>query len=482
MTFTTLTFALFLAVVFALHWLARGVRGQNAVLVVASYVFYAWWDLRFAGLLLASSLLDYGVGRALARQASASRKRALLLVSLGANLGALGAFKYYGFFIEGLTTLAGSVGLELSPRTLSLILPVGISFYTFQTLGYTIDVYRGRTKPERDALVYLTYVSFFPQLVAGPIERAGRLIPQLAARRRFDEARARDGAKQMLWGFLKKVVLADHLGVFVEQVYGGPQVHGSGPALIVATIAFALQIYLDFSAYSDIAIGCSRLFGIDLMRNFATPYFSRTLGEFWRRWHISLSTWFQDYVYVPLGGSRSGPRRRWLAIMATFLLSGLWHGANATFVVWGAVNGLMLALVPGRTRRGPDDVAPSLRTAAGWKAALAMLATFSFICSTWVLFRAVDLAHAMGIYARIVSDLFRPRAWAELAYHAEFLAGFGPLIALLVLVEWRTRGRAHPLALGRWPRAARWALYTVLLWAALYLMPDSPTDFIYFQF
>lgn len=483
MTFTTLTFGLFLALVFALYWRAPSPRWQNSILVVASYIFYGWWDPRFCALLLASSLLDFWLARAIDHQATpATRRRVLLAGSCVLNLGLLALFKYYDFFIDSLATLLTTLGIEPSLPSLRLILPVGISFYTFQTLGYTIDVYRRKIPASRDGLAYLSYVALFPQLVAGPIERAGRLLPQLERVRTFDEARARDGVKLMLWGFCKKIMLADHLGEFVAEVYAGPLVHASGPVLMAATVAFAFQIYCDFSAYSDIAIGSARLLGIDLVRNFAHPYFSRSVAEFWRRWHMSLSTWFRDYVYVPLGGSHRGPARRWLALMLTFTLSGLWHGANWTFVLWGAANGLLVGLAGPRAGLGPDDAIPPLRTSAGLRAVVAMLATFVLICLTWVLFRAVDLAHAMGIYAAMFGDLTRASAWAELAVHREFFGAFGPLLAMFVIVEWLTRDRPHPLALERWPRALRWLLYTALLWAAIYLMPDDAESFIYFQF
>ncbi|MFV8749268.1 MBOAT family O-acyltransferase [Nannocystaceae bacterium ST9] len=496
MTFTTLTFVLFLALVFALHWSARGRVGQNLVVLVASYAFYGWWDVRFCALLLGSSLLDFFVARAIASSRDrpehaglaglAVRRRALVGLSVVANLGLLGLFKYFDFFVESLALVLTGLGVEASLPTLRLILPVGISFYTFQTLGYTIDVYRGDAKASASLLDYLAYVSFFPQLVAGPIERARNLLPQLEQARVFDEAEAREGGRQILWGFAKKIVLADHLGSFVEQVYGtSGTVHASGPVLAVATIAFAFQIYCDFSAYSDIAIGTAKLFGVRLMRNFAHPYFSRSVDEFWRRWHISLSTWFRDYVYVPLGGSRHGPARLWLALMVTFTLSGLWHGANWTFVIWGAVNGLMVALAirMGRSRLSASDVSPPLRGWAGLRTLARMLATFGLICLTWVFFRASDLAQAMGILARIAVDMPRAEAWAELAHHEEFLAAFGPVVLAFVLVEWRSRAESHGLAgLGRWPRPLRWLTYTALIWATIYLMPDDPGAFIYFQF
>ncbi len=487
MSFTTLTFGLFLVLVFALYWRAPGRRGQNLVLLISSYVFYGWWDPRFCALLLGSSLVDFYVARALGREGPPRRRKALLALSCALNLGLLGVFKYYGFFAESLASLFAALGLAAPLPTLHLILPVGISFYTFQTLGYTIDVYRRSTPASASLLDYLCYVALFPQLVAGPIERARRLLPQLERAREFDGDRARDGAKQMLWGFCKKLLVADHLGLFVDQVYAEPLAHASGPVLAVATVAFAFQIYCDFSAYSDIAIGAAKLLGIELVQNFAQPYFSRSVAEFWRRWHMSLSTWFRDYVYVPLGGSRHGRARLWLALLATFTLSGLWHGANWTFVLWGAANGVLVGLAALRpatraSRLGPADLPPPLRSLAGLRALPAMLATFTLICLTWVLFRAKDLGHALGIYAKFATDLPRAEAWAKLAVHEEFLAAFGPVLAMFVIVEWLTRADPHPLILRGWPRALRWLLYTALLWATIYLMPDDPDAFIYFQF
>lgn len=509
MTFTTLTFLLFLAVVFTGYWSVRGRVGQNLVLVVASYVFYGWWDVRFCGLILASSLVDFVIARLLVRWRDRPRAHLRMLVGLSCtlNLGLLAVFKYYGFFVESFAAALAGLGLSASAPSLHLVLPVGISFYTFQTLAYTIDVYRDQVKDRAgdrcgavaqgvatDSLLdYLTYVALFPQLVAGPIERARRLLPQLQRARSFDEAQARDGAKLMMWGFAKKIILADHLGEFVELVYGGGIVHSSGPVLAVATIAFAFQIYCDFSAYSDIAIGCAKLLGINLVRNFAYPYFSQSIDEFWRRWHMSLSTWFRDYVYVPLGGSQHGPARLWLSLMLTFTLSGLWHGANWTYVIWGALNGLLVGVYmrlrpapagdpADKIRRGPADIPAPLRGLAGVRALARMCATFALICATWVLFRAQDLPHAMGIFARMLTDLPHAAAWSELEHHSEFLMAFGPLLIMLVIVEWLTRDREHPLALPTWPRPLRWALYTALAWITIYLMPDDPGAFIYFQF
>ena len=307
-TFASLTFFLFLPLVFALHWVQRNRTGQNVVLILASYLFYGWWDYRFCGLMLISSLVDFTMGRALSRTVSTNHRRLWLAISLVNNLGLLGFFKYFNFFRENFVQLTQQVGWQVNAGTLEIILPVGISFYTFQTLSYTIDVYRKRLEPTASLTQYLAFVSFFPQLVAGPIERATSLLPQLPHRRNFDETLSREGLRQILWGLIKKLILADRLAVIVDTYYGDPTPR-TGPMLALGTICFAFQIYCDFSAYSDLAIGTARLFGIRLSRNFAYPYFAQSPSEFWRRWHISLSTWFRDYVYVPLGGNRTSPTR-----------------------------------------------------------------------------------------------------------------------------------------------------------------------------
>ena len=317
MTFTSLTFIGFLPLVFALYWLLRTPRRQNLILILASYLFYGWWDYRFCALILFSSLLDFVLGWYLGQARSKRARKWLLGASLFANLGMLGLFKYFNFFAGSFSHLATGFGWTPGSVTLNIILPVGISFYTFQTLSYSIDIYRGKIRATKNILDYLAFVSFFPQLVAGPIERASHLLPQFEKLRRFDQGLARSGCRLILWGFFKKIVIADRLGVVVDQFYAQPELV-SGPLLAFATVSFAFQIYCDFSAYSDIAIGTGRLFGIRLMRNFAYPYFSQSVGEFWRRWHISLSTWFRDYVYIPLGGSQQGSFRRTRNLLATF--------------------------------------------------------------------------------------------------------------------------------------------------------------------
>ncbi|MEM6326710.1 MAG: MBOAT family protein [Bacteroidota bacterium] len=475
MLFNSVTFAVFLPLVLVVYW-ALGqerVRAQNALLVVASYVFYAWWDWRFLSLIVLSSILDFVCGLRIGRSEKARTRKLYLAASVGFNLGTLGVFKYFDFFAESFAGLVGAFGLHADPVTLGVILPVGISFYTFQTMSYTIDVYRGTIAPTTRPISFFAYVSFFPQLVAGPIERAGNLLPQFNASRRFSVPDAKDGLRQILWGLFKKVVIADNLAAPVTAVYGDHASH-SGVALAIATVFFAFQIYCDFSGYSDIAIGTARLFGIRLMDNFRTPYFSTSIPEFWRRWHISLSTWFRDYVYIPLGGSRV--RSKWrhaLNVIATFTISGLWHGANSTFIVWGFLNGayyLPSILKP--------DPAPSreLVQARGWvphpRQAFKMLGTFALVCVAWVFFRAASLTDAVQILAQITTGDWFP------IYP---LSGF-PYIAILVAAEWVQRHRRHALEIGHLPAPARWGIYYAVVAAIVVFGRTNHLPFIYFQF
>jgi D-alanyl-lipoteichoic acid acyltransferase DltB (MBOAT superfamily) len=487
MTFTTLTFVLFLAVVFLAYWTVRGRRAQNVVLVLASYCFYAWWDWRFCGLLIFSSLVDYFVGLGLGRTQGAGRRKALLGLSLLCNLGLLGFFKYFDFFAENLVALAGAIGVHLSPVSLRLVLPVGISFYTFQTLSYTFDVYRGKMRPTRRLIDYMTYVSFFPQLVAGPIERAPRLLPQFMRERHFDHDAAVDGCRQVLWGFLKKMALADSLALIVDPIYASPERYG-GPQLAFATVCFAFQIYCDFSAYSDIAIGTARLFGVRLMRNFAYPYFSQSVAEFWRRWHISLATWFRDYLYIPLGGSRVGRLKTAWNVLLTFVVSGLWHGASWNFAIWGGLNGLATApavLWPPRQKITPEDVPGGTHILPGPLTLLRMLRTLLVICAGWVFFRAQGLGTAAFILRRIAAQAFSGEAYRELAKYVGEEEGMKrTLLAVgaFVLIEWIQRRRPHALRIGGWPRPLRWIAYTVVLWGTIYLAAEISSAFVYFQF
>lgn len=487
MTFVSVTFLLFFPLVFALHWLPARRGWQNSVLIVASYVFYGWWDYRFCALMLISSLVDYGVGLALGRTEGVGFRRCWLWLSIVCNLGLLGFFKYFNFFADSLAGLADRVGWHLNTGTLEIILPVGISFYTFQTLSYTIDVYRRKMPPTANLIDYLAFVSFFPQLVAGPIERATHLLPQFARTRTFDFDSARDACRQILWGFVKKLVLADRLAAFVDATYGA-QTPVQGPLLALATVCFAFQIYCDFSAYSDIAIGTARLMGIRLVRNFAYPYFSQSISEFWRRWHISLSTWFRDYVYIPLGGSKTSRVRRAINVMVTFVVSGLWHGAAWRFVLWGGVNGS--ALVAEKTSRPTcqqkSDTPGGEHLIPRPGVLLRMLSTFSIICLCWVFFRAADVGEAFRILRQILGDLFTISAYGSLAEQIRadrFLLVTLVLLAAFICIEWVQRRKPHALSLEIRSLPARWTVYTILIWGGLNLMPTNFVNpFIYFAF
>ena len=487
MTFSSLTFLVFLTVVFAAYWLLRERKSQNLLLLMMSYVFYGWWDWRFCGLMLLSSLMDFGFGMLLHRTDRARWRKSLLALSVVANLALLGFFKYYNFFAESFAEAAGSLGWNPGELTLNIILPVGISFYTFQSLSYTIDIYRRELEPTKSLVDYLAFVSFFPQLVAGPIERACDLLPQFGKERQFDAALATDGLRQMLWGLFKKVAVADRLALLVNPVYENPGEH-SGIHLMFATICFAFQIYCDFSGYSDMAIGCARQFGIRLSRNFAYPYFSQDPREFWRRWHISLSTWFRDYVYIPLGGSRGGSAKNIRNLMVTFVVSGFWHGAAWTYLAWGAINGLLVAVRgPRRKKAGPRTHTPGGdRLIPGFGTLARMGATFTAICFCWIFFRAVTWSDALLIVRRIGGGLFERadalRLWNELSLTPGAYATLTTLLVMLA-IEWLGRRHDHPLAIARWPRPVRWTCYTVACWATLLLIPEGAgRDFIYFDF
>lgn len=490
MTFTTLTYLLFLPLVFAAHWSLKSRSAQNLLLMVCSYLFYGWWDWRFCALMLGSSLVDYCVGRRLAETSHPTARRGLLALSIATNLGVLGVFKYFNFFAESFQALALQCGWDVGASTLRIILPVGISFYTFQTLSYTIDVYRRDIQPCRNLIDYLAFISFFPQLVAGPIERAGAMLPQFAQRRRFDVDLASDGCRQILWGFLKKLVIADRLAVVIAPYYDQPDAY-TGPQLMLATVFFAFQIYCDFSAYSDIAIGTAKLFGIRLMRNFAYPYFSQSVTEFWRRWHISLSTWFRDYVFIPLGGSRCSPVRRWANLLVTFLVSGLWHGAAWRFVIWGGINGA--ATASGSTIESGEQATSAGQGIPGGESnvpspatLLRIVSTFAIICATWVFFRAASLADAILVLQTIGRDALSPSAYQSMLESLdqdEFMSKTALLLLCFVLWEWFHRRQEHPLMLKGWPVPLRWTGYTASLWMTLYWMPATGgQEFIYFEF
>ena len=486
MLFNSLDFAVFLPIVFVLYWFVtkHNLKLQNALIVAASYVFYGWWDWRFLSLIIFSTFLDYSIGRRLKNEENQKIRKTLLWTSIIVNLGFLGVFKYYNFFLDNFIAAFSFFGQDIQPNSLNIILPVGISFYTFQTLSYTIDVYKKKLEPTEDLVAFSAFVCFFPQLVAGPIERATNLLPQFYKKRTFEYDKAVDGMRQILWGLFKKVVIADNCADYANLIFNNYQDY-NGSTLLLGAIFFTFQIYGDFSGYSDIAIGTSRLFGFNLMQNFATPYFSRDIAEFWRRWHISLSTWFRDYLYIPLGGSRGGT---WMKVRNTFiifLVSGFWHGANWTFIVWGGLNALyflpLLLLKRNRTNLGvvaEGRILPSLREL--WQ----MGTTFLLTVFAWVFFRAENMDFAINYIHIIFHNLNFHKLIGELwtintGYNIVYLS-----IAMLFFLtfEWIYRGYPHSLSIGNIKsKAVRHVIYYLIVIAFIFLN-SSQQDFIYFQF
>ena len=472
MLFNSIEFALFLPVVFLLYWFVfrRSVRAQNLFVVVASYLFYGWWDWRFLFLIAFTSLCSWGSGLLIERYRQRPVAKAVHVLNIVLNLAILGVFKYYDFFVTSFANLF------LHGRTdgllLNIILPVGISFYTFQALSYSIDVYRGKLEPTRDIVQFFAFVSFFPQLVAGPIERATNLLPQFAKPRTFDYAQAVDGMRQILWGLFKKIVVADNCAAYVDYVYGAYSTQ-SGLTLAIAAVLFAFQIYGDFSGYSDIAIGTSKLFGIKLMRNFDNPYFSRDIAEFWRRWHISLTTWFRDYVYIPLGGSRVSKAKVVRNTFVIFLLSGFWHGANWTFLAWGAYHAVLFLplILLGRNRKFTGVVAED-RLLPSWSDFGRMLLTFILVTVGLVLFRADSISQAWHYLALL------PQGGAA---YTEGLAACTVYVLLMLVMEWIHRAGNHGLDLHIRSTALRILLYYSLIVIMFFAYTNSEA-FIYFQF
>lgn len=478
MLFNSLHFALFLPVVFVLYWVAfsKHLKLQNVLLVLASYYFYACWNWRFLSLIVFSTLVDYTVGLALAEQQVQWKRRFLLWMSVGINLGVLVFFKYYNFFVQSFIEAFSFLGIELHVSTLRIILPVGISFYTFQTLSYTIDVYRRKLSPIKDIIAFAGFVSFFPQLVAGPIERASNLLPQFQHKRTFSYPKAVDGMRQILWGLFKKIVVADSCAEYVQLVFDTPAAF-SGSTLLVGAVFFAFQIYGDFSGYSDIAIGTARLFGFELKQNFAFPYFSRDIAEYWRRWHISLTTWFRDYLYIPLGGSRVSNMKTVRNVCIIFLISGFWHGANWTFLVWGGLNALYFIplLLTDRNRNHLDTVAAK-RLFPSAKEILQITSTFGLTVLAWIFFRADSLSHAK-LY---LSGLFRPSLFSVPSINP---TSVWLSLAAVIFVEWIHREQQHGLQFlpNALPQSLRWSVY-VVLFLAIALHTGNSSPFIYFQF
>jgi D-alanyl-lipoteichoic acid acyltransferase DltB (MBOAT superfamily) len=482
MLFNSIDFAIFLPIVFILYWFLtnKNLKLQNLLIVVASYLFYGWWDYRFLLLILFSTIVDYSVGIGLLKQENKTKRKILLGTSILVNLGFLGFFKYYNFFLDNFITAFSFFGTEIKANSLNIILPVGISFYTFQTLSYSIDVYKRKLEPTKDFIAFSAFVSFFPQLVAGPIERARNLLPQFYKKRTFDYSKAVDGMRQILWGLFKKIVIADNCAVFADQIFNNSHDY-SGSTLVLGAIFFAFQIYGDFSGYSDIAIGTARLFGFNLMQNFAFPYFSRDIAEFWRRWHISLSTWFRDYLYIPLGGSRGTNYFKIRNVFIIFLVSGFWHGANWTFIIWGGLNALyFLPIMLLNKNKINTDVVAQGKHLPSVREVLSITLTFSLTTIAWIFFRAEDIHHAISYLSDIIHpsiltlpELITPKL--EMIY--TILCVF-----ILVLFEWMNRDKIHALDIANYNKSNRWVLYLIIIIMIITFGSFNQNSFIYFQF
>jgi alginate O-acetyltransferase complex protein AlgI len=479
MLYNSFEFAIFLPIVFCVYWCvqSRNVQVQNIILLIASYIFYSFWDWRFLSLIVISSTIDYTVGILISMSKSSLKRKLLLATSIITNIGLLGFFKYYNFFTDNIIDSFTFFGLHVfSVNAVNIILPVGISFYTFQTLSYTIDLYRGKIKHTKNIIDFFAYVSFFPQLVAGPIERASNLLPQFKQKRKFDYNNAREGLRQVLWGLLKKIAIADNCAFYVNEIFSSPNEY-SASTLLMGLILFSFQIYGDFSGYSDIAIGTSRLFGFNLKMNFNHPYFSRDIAEFWRRWHISLSTWFRDYVYIPLGGSRVRTLVNVRNVFIIFTLSGFWHGANWTFIIWGVLNAVyFLPLMLTRKNRHHLNVVAEGKILPSIRETVSMGLTFFLISISWVFFRSSSIAHSISYLLGIFHpSLFSPPD----PYPKKLLL----LIAFFISIEWINRTKTNPFQniQNKIPIFFRWSLYYICI-LFIYKFRGKPQEFIYFQF
>lgn len=477
MLFNSFSYLIFLPIVFVIYWsLNNNLKFQNLFLLIASYFFYAFWDYRFLFLLIFSTLLDFITGKLIYNAEKPTQKKRWLLISVSINLGFLGVFKYFNFFTESFTELFSHFGFKIDPFTLKLILPVGISFYTFHGLSYVIDIYKNRFKPIDDFISYSVFVCFFPLLVAGPIERATHLLPQITSKRVINYNSFVDGLRQILWGLVKKIIIADSCAYYVNSIFSSYNSY-NGITLYLGAVLFAIQIYGDFSGYSDIALGSAKLFGINLLRNFSYPYFSRDIAEFWRRWHMSLSSWFRDYVYIPLGGSKANLGVRIRNTFIIFLISGFWHGANWTFIFWGLLNALyFLPLLLLETNKNNSDIVAKGKLLPTFKEIFQILGTFLITTFAWIFFRSINL-HSSFEYLNII--------FSKTLFENPIPIDNKLLIALFIffLLEWLGRENIHPLQIldKRIPKFFRWAIYYVLL-LSLYLFRGNEQSFIYFNF
>ena len=480
MLFNSLEYAVFLPTVFLLYWILPH-KYRWIVLLVASYYFYMCWNVEYVFLILFTTVVSYVAAIFMEKANGKKERKTLLLFTAAASLWILFIFKYLNFVLESIRGMSGLLGINVSLWTVQILLPVGISFYTFQTLSYVIDVYRGKIKAERHFGYYASFISFFPQLVAGPIERTENLLPQIKEEHCFDSEKMKYGLKLMAFGFFKKLVIADGVSVYVDRIYNDLGSY-QGFSLIAATVFFAIQIYCDFSGYSDIAIGTAELFGIRLMKNFDSPYFSCSIKEFWSRWHISLSSWFRDYVYIPLGGNRCGKLRHSFNLLVTFLVSGLWHGANWTFLAWGGVHGIAQIVENIFSRKNKRNG----EKAVIWKL-FHMLLTFCFCCFAWIFFRSQSIQEAVYVIRHSLSGISEPIQYLKNAYHdigitklefAELCSSF----AILAVYDYFSLKWDVIARVSRCPAWIRWGFYYILIFFLLFVSNFTSSEFVYFQF
>lgn len=473
MIFNSIDFIVFLPLVFCVFWIFgnKKVSTQNIIILVSSYIFYGWWDWRYLALIITSTVIDYSIGLKLQKS---KNQKSLLILSLLLNLGLLCFFKYMNFFIESFTYAFTFLGHTIEPSYMNIVLPVGISFYTFQTMSYTIDIYKNDLKPTKNFIAFGSFVSFFPQLVAGPIERASNLLPQFYNRSIFSIQKSKNGLRQILWGLFKKMAIGDYCAKYSDMIFDNYEDY-KGPTLFVGAVLFSFQIYCDFSGYSDIAIGTSKLFGFNLKKNFNFPYFSKTIPEFWKKWHISLTTWFRDYIYIPLGGSKMGKRKTIRNILIVFTISGFWHGANWTFIIWGLLNGLLF--LPSLYKK---YTAKTL--VVKW---LQILSTFSIVSLTWIFFRSESITQSLSILGKIFSE-FNKKDFIEalnfIVWNIKYPLLF--LIALFLIIEWL--GKENEFALETFlikqHYLLRWTFYSFIVFLIGMYSETTETPFIYFQF
>ena len=489
MLFNSIDFIVFLPIVFLIYWkiLNKKIKSQNVLIIVSSYIFYGWWDWRFLSLILFSTIVDFLIGQLIFKSESNKKRKILLITSLLVNLGLLGFFKYYNFFLDNFIQAFSFFGRSISSSSLQIILPVGISFYTFQTLSYTIDIYKKKIEPSYDFLSFAAFVSFFPQLVAGPIERASQLLPQFYKKRTFDYSKSVDGLRQILWGFFKKIVIADTCSTYSNLIFNNYEEY-TGLSLFIGAVFFAFQIYGDFSGYSDIAIGTSRLFGFNLMQNFNFPYFSRDIAEFWRRWHISLSTWFRDYLYIPLGGSKGSNFNKIRNVFIIFLVSGFWHGANWTFVAWGAINAFyFLPLLILKKNRIYTDSISLNKLLPNFKESYQILRTFFLVVIAWVFFRSENIFNAFDFLQIMFQGLFEKLGYVQVLDLFYFKIGWSfPLIFMgFLTLEWLGRNSQFAIekVFFKNSKVVRHLFYNIIMILSIwFLINGEEQEFIYFQF